>query len=103
MEYRILKRIQQIGFPRALRIGIAVFFILAGMLFSLIPVIPGTIFVLIGAVMLISGRQVVKVIKIRKGVVYLFKNFSWKRVQHKMRDFKTHIKHIIFHKSSRKK
>ena len=98
MEYKILNKIQSLRFPRFMRFGLAIILILAGMLFSLIPVIPGTIFVLIGSVMLISGKQVVKIIKIRKGIVHLFQNFSWQRVKHKIKDFKTHIKHIIFHK-----
>jgi len=98
MEYKILEKIQKLGFPKWLKIVIAVALILIGIIFAIAPIFPGLIFIIIGVAMLISGKKVGKLIKIRKGMVYLFKNFSWQRVKYKINDFKTHIKEIIFHK-----
>ena len=78
-----------------IRVIVAVLFILTGIFCSLIPIFPGTVLVLIGCVLLISGKKVTKLIKIRKGVVHLFRNLSWKCIKHKIKDFKTHIRHIL--------
>jgi len=98
MEYRILKKIQHFSVPRWLRVLFGLSLILTGVLLSIFPFVPGFLFVIAGVVFLIPGRKLRKLVKIRKGIIHLFQNFSWEKLKHKYLDLKKHIKHIIFHK-----
>ena len=95
MEYKIFKKIQKI--PYFVRIILGVFFMIFGIIAALIPIIPGAVFgLVIGLLFFISARKIKKVIKIRKGLLHLFQNFSKQKLKQKFNDIKLHLKHIFF-------
>jgi len=97
MEYEFLRKIQKI--PYWIRIVLGVLCLIYALIAAILPIVSGTIPVsIIGVLFLISAKKVKKVRKIRKGLQYLFSKFSWERFKTKMKDFKTHIKEIMFHK-----
>lgn len=95
MELKIVDKIQKIRLPRLMKIMLAILLILLGILFSFVPIIPGSIFLIAGAVLMIPGRKVISLIKIRKGLVHLVGNFSRQKLKYKIYDIKTHVKHIL--------
>lgn len=57
-----------------------------------------------GLLFIISGSKIRYVMKLRKGIIYLFTNFRKKNiVKQKMYDFRTHVRHILREKKRRKK
>ena len=101
MELKILEKIK--GIPLVVRIIAGVTLIILGVLFSLIPVIPGFLLVIMGLVFLFStsARKVKKIQRIRKDIVYLFQDPSWKRWKQKREDLKRHIKELFWKKKKR--
>jgi hypothetical protein len=102
MEYKIHKKIRDYF---NVHIYIRFFIGLLLALFSLIPIIlpifPGSLFIgvfilIIGVLLVVPGKKVRHVIKLRKGLIYMFKNIHRKRViKHKMNDISSHIKQIL--------
>jgi len=96
MEYHFFQKIQRI--PYFVRIFLGIICITLGVITTLVPILPGALFLFtIGLLFLVSARKVQKVRKIRRGLFYLFKNFSTTKLKHKWYDIKNHLKHIIFH------
>ena len=95
MEYRLVKKIQKIRakvkISRAIMLSIGIVCIIFGVMASVIPFIPGFIFVITGSVILFSGKRVVVVRKIRKGLIHLLYNFSFDKLRYKINDFRRHI------------
>jgi hypothetical protein len=57
-----------------------------------------------GLLFVISGSKIRYVMKLRKGIVYLFTNFRKKNiVKQKMYDFRTHVRHILREKRKHRK
>ena len=102
MEYKIHKKIRDYF---NVHIYIRFFIGLLLALFSVIPIIlpifPGSLFIgvfilIIGVLLVVPGKKVRHVIKLRKGLIYMFKNIHRRRViQHKMSDISGHIKQIL--------
>lgn len=93
MEYQFFQFTQKI--PRWLRVVFGIILLIIGILAAIFPVVPGAFLAIFGVLLLIGARKIHLVAKIRKGVQYLFTDFSWERVRHKFYDIKTHIKHIL--------
>ncbi len=103
MEYKILQKIYQLGLPKVVRIFLGILFILLAIAGMILPVLPGFTFLLIALALLIPGKKIIKIIKIRKGLVHLYENFSVKKLKYKLIDFKTHLKEMIFTKLKKTK
>ncbi len=95
MELKIADKIQKIRLPRLIRIIVGTFVILSGIIFSFIPIVPGAFLIIVGAALIIPGRKIIALIKIRKGIIHLIRNFSLKKLKYKIKDFKAHLKHIF--------
>lgn len=102
MEYKIHKKIRDY-FNVHIYIRFFVGLLLA--LFSLVPIIlpifPWSLFVwvfilIIWVLLVVPWKKVRHVIKLRKGLIYLFKNIHRRRIiKHKMNDISLHIKQIL--------
>ena len=102
MEYKIHKKIRDYF---NVHIYIRFFIGLVLALFSLIPIVlpifPGSlivgVFILILWILLVvPWNKVRHVIKLRKGIIYMFRNIHRRRIlKHKMNDISLHIKQIL--------
>lgn len=102
MEYKIFRFIRhQFKIPFFIRLIVWIFLILISSIPIILPIFPGSliawIFVFVVWFLLIVPWEKIKhVIKIRKGVIYLVKNFHRKRIiEHKIKDIREHIKEIL--------
>jgi hypothetical protein len=94
MEYRFFQKLQKI--PRWIRVFFGIFIFLLGLIAMLIPGIPGAIPGIVMALLfVVSAHNIRFVRKIRRGLVHLMYNFSWKNVHLKWYDIKGHLKKII--------
>lgn len=102
MEYKIHKKIRDY-FNVHLYIRFCLGLILA--ILSLIPIIlplfPGSLFLgvfmlIVWILLVVPAKKVKHVIKLRKWIIYMFKNIHRRRVlKHKMNDISAHIKQIL--------
>lgn len=97
MEYKIFHKIRQkIKIPYILRIIFWVILIIFWIIMSIIPPVPWFVFVVIWFLFLIPVNQIKNIIKIRKWIVYLFKNLHCTTtIKRKFFDFFTHWKKIF--------
>ena len=104
MEYKIFHKIRQkIKIPYFFRIIFWIILILFWVFASLIPVIPGFVFVTIWALLLVPADKIKSIRKIRKWFIYLFKNLHSKKIiKRKFFDFFKHWKNIIKNKKKKK-
>lgn len=110
MEYKIHKKIRDY-FNVHIYIRFFVGLLLA--LFSLIPIIlpifPWSLFawvfmLIVWVLLVVPWKKVRHVIKLRKGIIYMFKNIHRRRIlKHKMNDISAHIKQILNEEEPKKR
>lgn len=102
MEYKIFKYMRHnFKIPFFIRLTLAIFLVLFSIIPILLPLFPWSLFIWIAIfvfwlMLVIPWKKIRTVIKIRKWILYFFKNFHKKDVvEYKIRDFKLHIKDIL--------
>lgn len=109
MEHKIFNYIRHwIQIPYFFRLVIWFFLISISGVPIILPIFPGSLFLgvfmlVVWLLFIIPWQKIKHVIKIRKGIFYLFQNIHRKRiVKHKMRDIKNHVIEILKEKKERK-
>ncbi|MFK7779708.1 MAG: hypothetical protein QM490_01045 [Candidatus Gracilibacteria bacterium] len=109
MEHKIFEFIRhKVKIPFFIRLIIGVFLIFLSSIPIILPLFPGSLFLgififVVGFLLIVPGKKIKYVIKIRKGIVYLVQNFYRKRIiEHKMKDIKNHIIEILKEKGRKK-
>lgn len=102
MEYKIFSYIRhKVKIPFFIRFILSAFLIFLSILPILLPLFPGSLFIgviflIIWILLIVPWWKIRYVIKIRKWIVYLFRNLHRKKIiDHKIKDFKEHIKEIL--------
>jgi hypothetical protein len=102
MEYKIYKNIREyFNVHMYIRLFFAVLLILFSLIPIILPIFPGSLFIgvfilIMWVLLIVPGKKVRHVIKLRKGLIYMFKNIHRKRIlKHKMNDISLHIKQIL--------
>ncbi len=102
MEYKIFRYVRHhVKIPFFIRFIFACFFILISIIPILLPLFPWSLFLwllilIIWLLLIVPWDKIKHVIKIRKSVFYLSKNFHRKdTIWYKIRDIKMHIKDIL--------
>jgi len=103
MEHKIYNKVRKYKMPLFLRIFIMVFLVLFWIFMVILP-IPGSAVIwwgsiIIGFIFILEARNLKFITKIRKWLLYFMKNVKNKKIRnHKIKDFKKHIKQIIYKK-----
>lgn len=107
MEYKIFRYMRHnIRIPYFLRFILAIILILLSIIPIFLP-LPWSIFIwvfllVIWLILIISWDKIKHVIKIRKWLIYLTKNFHRKdTIAYKIRDIKMHIRDILNEKDTK--
>mgnify|MGYP003982406595 FL=1 len=102
MEHKIFNFIRNnIKIPFLIRFIFAFFLIIFSSIPIILPIFPWSLFVwviilVVGLLLIIHPKKIKYVIKIRKWIIYLMKNFHKETVvEHKVKDIKAHIKLIL--------
>ena len=97
MEYKIFNIIRnRIKIPYFIRIIIWVTLVTVWALLWSIPIIPWFIPATIWLLLLVPGKSIKIVIKLRKGLSHLVTNLNkWKVVRHKFFDLISHVKQLF--------
>ena len=102
MEYKIHKKIRAyFNVHIYIRFFLGALLALCSMIPIVLPIFPGSsligVFILIiGILLVVPVTKVRHVIKLRKWLIYMFKNIHRKRIiKHKMSDISLHIKQIL--------
>lgn len=103
MEYKIFKylRNNQIVIPMIIRLFFSILLIILSIIPIILPIFPGSIFpwllmLVVWLLLIIPGRKIKYVIKLRKWITYLFQNLHRRQIiKHKIHDIKTHILEIL--------
>ncbi len=102
MEYKLFKTLRlRYKIPFLIRLFFGVFFIVFSWIPIILPIFPGSIFLWLfllssGFILVISPSKIRHLIKMRKSIIYLFKNFHRKNVlKYKLLDIKIHVLKII--------
>ncbi len=102
MEYTILKTFRHtVKIPFILRLFFGVFFIIVSWIPIILPLFPWSLLVwvfllVLWIILVISPKKIRHVIKMRKSIIYLFKNIHNKHVvRHKIYDIKIHVMQIL--------
>jgi hypothetical protein len=93
MEYNLFKKINRL--PKFIRYFVGVLIILYGLFAVFTPAFGACIGIVLGLLCFVKAKNIPKIIKIRKGLQYLCKNFSTKSCCYKWYDFKNHLKSIL--------
>ncbi len=109
MEHKIFNYIRHgIQIPFFFRLVIWFFLISISGVPILLPIFPWSLFVwvfmlVVWILLIIPGKKVRHVIKLRKWIVYLFSNLHRKHIiKHKVKDIKNHVMEIIKEKKEKK-
>ncbi|MDQ7009115.1 MAG: hypothetical protein Q9M94_02390 [Candidatus Gracilibacteria bacterium] len=103
MEHKIYNKIRKYKIPLLFRIIIMVFLALLGIFMIILP-IPGSAIigwglVILGFIFILEVKNIKFITKIRKGLLYFLQNLKDKKIRnHKIKDIKKHIKHILQNK-----
>lgn len=102
MEYKIFRFTRHhIRIPYFIRFIFAVFIIFISIFPIVLPIFPGSIFVwlfflVIWLMLIVPWHKIKHVIKLRRSILYLTKNFHRKdTIAYKIRDIKIHIRDIL--------
>ena len=105
MEYKIFKLLRhKIYIPFFIRFIFGVFCIFISSIPIILPIFPWSFFLwivllVIWILVIVPWKKVRHVVKIRKGLYYLVKNFHKKKtIKYKIRDIKIHVKDILKNK-----
>ena len=108
MEHKLYKNIRRIKLPFLIRLTLGFFLIISWIISIILPLplsVPTwIILIVIWIIFVIEARDIKELIKIRKGIFYLSKNFKNKQIRkHKIKDIKKHTRLIIKKKKCSKK
>ncbi len=105
MEYHMFNHIRnRRSIPYWLRIVIAVFCIIMGLLGVIFPVIPWIPLFIIAWILFIPWRKLIYLMKIRKSIIYLIVNIrSFQIIKYKIKDIYINFKKIILNYKKKKK
>lgn len=102
MEYRIFKTFRHsIKIPFIIRLFFGVLFILISGVPIILPLFPWSLFfwvflLIFWIILIVSPKKIKHVIKMRKSIIYLFKNIHKKNtIKHKIYDIKIHVMQIL--------
>lgn len=105
MEYRIFRYVRHsVRIPFFIRFVFAIFLIFISIFPIILPIFPWSIFIgipilVIWLMLIVPWEKIKYVVKIRKWIIYLAKNFHRKEtVWQKIRDIKLHIRDILAQK-----
>lgn len=109
MEYKIFKYLRDdnsINIPVIFRIFFGILLIMISIVPILLPIFPGSllfwvVILVIWLILIVPANKIKLVIKIRKGITYLFQNIHNKKIiRHKVYDIKNHIFEILDKKNN---
>jgi hypothetical protein len=110
MEYTIFMYIRTyLNIPYFLRFILACFLIFISIIPIVLPIFPWSIFLwtfllVLWLMLIVPWKKIKHVVKMRKWVFYLFRNFHKKDiVKYKVKDIKIHIRDILNEKQDIKK
>jgi hypothetical protein len=110
MEYKIHKKIRHyFNVHIYIRFCLGLILAILSLIPIILPIFPGSLFLgvfilIVWILLVVPAKKVKHVIKLRKGIIYMFKNIHRRRViKHKMNDISSHIKQILNEKKSKKK
>lgn len=102
MEYKIHKKIRNyINVHIYIRFVMGLILAILSLIPIILPIFPGSLFIgvfmlIVWVLLVVPAHKVKHVIKLRKGLIYMFKNIHRRRViKHKMNDISSHIKQIL--------
>lgn len=102
MEYKIFKAFRHnVKIPYIIRLFFGILFIFLSSLPIVLPLFPGSLFcgifmLVLGIILVVSAKKIKHVVKMRKSIIYLFKNMHKKNtIKHKIYDIKIHVMQIL--------
>jgi uncharacterized membrane protein HdeD (DUF308 family) len=110
MEYKIHNKIRHyFNVHIYIRFTLGVILAIISIVPIILPIFPGSLFLgvfilIVGVLLVVPAKKVKHVVKLRKGIIYMFKNIHRRRIlKHKMNDISSHIKQILNEKQLQKR